>query len=207
MAKNRLIALGGNSPTNGAVEVIDMSQPYVMHVDIEGVADLILHAWNCESVEAKAGSAKGSKGKKSDDVESYVRRNGDKEICVPGEYLRMACCNAAKFRQDPRSPRKSAFDMCKAGFVVTTQLASLGATEWDYLHKCRAVIQRNAINRVRPAFRTGWKVGFDIQVLLPEYIDKAFLHDLLTMAGRLIGVGDFRPTYGRFVVTNYEKVL
>jgi hypothetical protein len=30
------------------------------------------------------------------------------------------------------------------------------------------------------------------------------LHDVIINAGRLIGVGDFRPTYGRFIVTKFD---
>lgn len=101
---NQLISLGGDrSPSNGAENGIAMTQPYSCSVTIEGVAPILFHAWNCESVESKGKAAKGSKEKKSDDVESYVYRNDKKEICVPGEYLRGAIIGAAKFQQDPRA--------------------------------------------------------------------------------------------------------
>jgi hypothetical protein len=41
-------------------------------------------------------------------------------------------------------------------------------------------------------------------VLVPEYIDQHWLLDTLSTSGRLIGVGDFRPTFGRFNITNFE---
>jgi hypothetical protein len=43
--------------------------------------------------------------------------------------------------------------------------------------------------------------------LLPEYIDAAFLHELVTMAGRLIGLGDDRPTFGRYQVVGWEILV
>ncbi|CAM8763037.1 hypothetical protein NCI_04919 [Burkholderia pseudomallei] len=43
-------------------------------------------------------------------------------------------------------------------------------------------------------------------VLTPEYIEPTDLHAVLTQAGILIGVADFRPTYGRFGVTKYQVV-
>jgi hypothetical protein len=95
-------------------------------------------------------------------------------------------------------------DITKAGLVCLTQLADLGTAEWDYLDARRVTIQRNGINRSRPAMRAGWKAEFDLQVLLPEYLDRAFVAGLLNDAGRLIGLGDFRPTYGRFTVTKFE---
>lgn len=202
--KNRLSAIGGEVPTNGAIETLEASMPYVATVAIQGTADMLFHRWNCEAVEAKGKAAKGSKAKKTDDVESYVYRNDDGIICVPGEYLRGAIITAAKFRQDPRSPRKSAMDLYKAGIVSLTPLASLGKKDWDYLHQCRVTIQRNSVTRSRPAFKAGWEVEFQLMVNLPEYIRPTDLQDVLMNAGRLVGLADFRPTYGRFVVAQFD---
>ena len=47
-------------------------------------------------------------------------------LCIPTEYFRMALIGAAKFKQDPRSPRKSAMDLFKAGVANLTDLCSLG---------------------------------------------------------------------------------
>lgn len=205
--RTKATAIGGESPTNGAASTIDMSLPYIAHVTLEGVADLLFHRWNVEGVEAKASAAKGSKAKKTDDVESYVYRDEAGELCLPGEYVRQSILHAAKFRQDPRSPRKSAMDLFKASVVSLTPLASLGVTDWDYLDKRRVQVQRNGITRVRPAMLKGWKAKFQLMVNLPEYVPQDVLHDVLVNAGKLIGVGDFRPTYGRFQVVSFETGL
>lgn len=193
-----------NTLSNGAEPVVLMGAPYCVHVVIEGVADLLFHRWNCEAVDAKARAAKNSAAKKTDNIESYVYRNDGGELCLPGEYLRQAIIGAAKFKQDPRSPRKSAQDITKAGVVSLTLLATLGTSQWDYEDRRRAVVQRNGVNRVRPAMRSGWRAAFDLMIVLPEYLDRAWVKDTLDMAGRLIGVGDFRPTFGRFTVVTYE---
>lgn len=190
--------------TNGAEEVISSSLPYQVNVTIQGAADFLFHRWNNEAVEAKAKAAKGSKAKKSDDLESYVYRNEDGELCVPGEYLRMAIVNAAKYRQDPRSPRKSAMDLFKAAVISITPLATLGVKDWDYEDRRRVVVQRNGITRVRPAMKAGWKASFDLQVNIPEYVDRNTLRETIEVAGRLIGLGDFRPTFGRFGIINFQ---
>lgn len=202
MAPAKVIAI--KEPTNGAVETISHSEPYAVAVTVEGSADFLFHRWNAEAVDEKAKAAKNSKGKKTDDVESYVYRTKDGELAIPGEYIRGSIINAAKFRQDPRSPRKSAMDLFKAAIVVTTPLASLGVKDWDYLDKRRVMIQRQGINRVRPAMRAGWEVTFDLLVMLPEYIDRNSLRETIESAGRLIGIGDFRPTFGRFGITNFK---
>lgn len=202
MASARIVAI--KEPTNGGEETISHSEPYAVAVTIEGTADILFHRWNAEAVDEKAKAAKNSKGKKTDDVESYVYRTEKGEIAIPGEYMRSSIINAAKFRQDPRSPRKSAMDLYKAAIVVITPLASLGAKDWDYLDKRRAPVQRQGINRTRPAMRVGWKATFDLMVLLPEYIDRQQLRETIESAGRLIGIGDFRPTFGRFGIIKFR---
>ena len=178
-----------SEPTNAGEHTIAHGQPYTVNVTIEGVADILFHRWNCEAVDTKAKAAKGSKAKKTDDIESYVYRNDKNEICIPGEYLRMAVIKAAKYHQDPRSQRKSAMDLMKASYVSLTDLASTGTKTWDYEDKRRVTVNRSGITRTRPALKAGWKAAFDI---------------MINMAGRLEGLGDFRPTYGRFVVTKFD---
>src|SRR5687767_14047151 len=93
------------TPTNDAAELISLEVPYIAEVTIEGVADILFHRWSNEAVEAKAKAAKGSAAKKTDDLESYVYRADNGNLALPGEYLRQSIIAAAKFRQDPRSPR------------------------------------------------------------------------------------------------------
>jgi hypothetical protein len=202
MATAKVIAI--KEPTDGGNEAISHSEPYAAAITIQGAADFLFHRWNSEAVDEKAKAAKNSKAKKNDDVESYVYRTVDGELAIPGEYFRGSIINAAKFRQDPRSPRKSAMDLFKAGVVVTSPLATLGVEKWDYLDRRRVMIQRQGINRTRPAMRVGWQVTFDLLIMLPEYIDKNALRETVESAGRLIGIGDFRPTFGRFGVIRFE---
>lgn len=190
--------------TNGGEATIDASQPYRIAVQLTGTSDLLFHRWNSQAVDEKAKAAKNSKAKKTDDIESYVYRNDDGELCIPGEYVRQAIVMAAKFRQDPRSPRKSAMDLYKAGVVPLSILASTGKKAWDYEDTRRVVIQRAGINRTRPALKAGWKAAFEFLVLTPEYIAPMDLHAVLTQAGVLVGIADFRPTYGRFGITSFE---
>lgn len=49
----------------------------------------------------------------------------------------------------------------------------------------------------------GWRTTVHLQVILPEYVDPTFLQEVMTNAGKLCGVGDFRPTFGRFQITRF----
>jgi hypothetical protein len=164
MSKKELDVIGGESPTNGAKEFIEFSVPYTVRVAIQGTADYLYHRWNNESVAEKTAAKKGSKAKKTDDVESFVYRSEEGILSIPGEQLRMSIVYAAKYRQDPRSSRKSAMDLYKAGIIVLTDLSPTGSKEWDYMDMRRVVIQRASVTRSRPALKKGWKVEFDIMV-------------------------------------------
>jgi hypothetical protein len=191
--------------SNDGETVIGMATPYVARVTIEGVCPILFHRYSVEAVKTKSGAGKNSKAKSEDDVESYVYRDDHGELCVPGSALKGALVGAARSRQDPRSPRKSAMDLYKAIIVPLTDLASTGKKVWDFLDQRRAVIQRNGICRTRPALAKGWRATFDVLVQAPEYLDPASLNALVADAGRLQGVCDHRPTYGRFQVVSFEE--
>lgn len=202
--------------TNDAAEMIAATVPYTAHCTIVGTSTILFHRWSNEAVAEKAAAAKGSKAKKEDNVESYVYRDHAGNVCLPGRYLVGSLIDprngAAKYKQDPRSPRKSALDLFRAGVVATTELAPIHsasnpdapAAMWDYLDAQRVTVQRAGVTRIRPAFLSGWKATVSLTVLTPEYIPPSLLLEVLTMGGRLVGVGDFRPTYGRFAVSSFD---
>jgi hypothetical protein len=207
------VALGGDVSNAGREDILT-EEPYVAHVTVKGVSPVLWHRWQSDAVEAKAAAKKGSAAKKTDNVESYVWRNEDNVICLPGIYLLGSLVDArngaAKYIQDPRSPRKSALDLYRAGVVALTDLAPITlsdgrlATEWDYLDRRRVTVQRAGITRERPAMNAGWTATVSFLINTPEYIKPADLLTVLTRGGQLVGVGDFRPTFGRFQVTKFE---
>ena len=196
--------------SNDAKEQIEFQNPYIASVEVEGTCPIIFHRWSIESVEEKSKAAKGSRAKKTDDVESYVYRDEEGYVCIPTEYFRQAIIQTARFKQDPRSPRKSAKDLMKAAIACDTELNRIEDTgrveskEWDYLFRCRVVIHGSAITRSRPAFKLGWKARFRLQILLPEYVSPQFLNELIALAGKINGVADQRPSYGRFQTTSFQ---
>jgi hypothetical protein len=204
-ASAKKVQMIGNA-SNDAASIIATDQPYRILAKIHGVAPYLFHRWSVDAVEAKSKAAKGSKAKKEDDLESYVYRDKSGVLCIPAEQFRMSIVLAAKFKQDPRSPRKSAMDLFKAATFPTEEYCSTGKKDWDYIDRRRVMVQRNGITRHRPALLAGWEVDVQLEVVLPEYVHPELLNEILQLAGRINGVGDFRPTFGRFQVTNF-KVL
>lgn len=204
--KSRLTELSGESPSNGADTFIEQQKPYRVEIELEGVCPLLFHRWNNESVAAKARAKKGSDEKKTDDTDSFMWKDERGFVCVPGEYVRQSVIHASKYEQDPRSPRKSLMDLMKAALVSLTELASLGVKEPDFMDMRRVVIQRSAVTRTRPAMRQGWKAKFVLMVNLPEYVPPQRLNHILQQAGRIVGLADFRPSFGRFNVISFKQL-
>lgn len=186
-------------------------QPYSVLLTLVGTEDVLFHRYDVDQVEAQAKAKKGSKEKKSDNVESYVHRTAEGNLGMPGINFKACLADAAKSFQDPRSPRKSARDMVRAALKVPGEgtfynQAGQPAAEWDYIDKRRVQVQRNAISRCRPALHKGWKLSLQVNVVDPEYIDADWLNELVVRAGRSIGLCDYRPDFGTFRVERFEVI-
>ena len=199
-----------NTTTEAAKEDrYEHERPYQAIVTIEGVAHLICHKFDCDEVEAKAKASKGSKTKKTDNIESYVYRVPDtNELGIPGKNIKAMLTSkkngAAKSFQDPRSKMKSAAEMMQASIFVEPEVATLGKKTWDFIDRSRMNVQNRGIVRLRPGFTRGWKLTFVVNVVQPSLVPPEFLRQVIDHAGSFCGLGDSRPDYGRFVVVKFE---
>jgi hypothetical protein len=199
-----LTETGPNS--NDGESAVLGSAPYRISFTIRGVADLLFHRWSNEDVEAKAKAKRGSAAKKIDNLEAYVWRDEDGMVCLPGTYVHKAIIEAGKFQQDPRSSRaKQACDLYRAAFFPVTMLYPLGP-KWEIEDRRRMVVNRSGITRTSPGFREGWEASFEFDIVLPEYVSDAMFYEALSLAGRVIGLAQYRPTYGRFSVVKFGRV-
>lgn len=175
----------------------DAPRPYAVEIQICGASDLLFNKWN---INGTAGQAS------RNDFESSVHRCPDGTLAIPGDYLRQAIIGAARYQKDQRSPLENAVEIYKAGIAVVTELASLGSRDWDCLdrRRVRSLGRSGAETRTRPAMFPGWRATFILEVLLPEYIRPDDLRSAIEDAGRFIGIGDFRPHFGRFTLTKFE---
>jgi hypothetical protein len=128
MASAKERSVEGN---NGASDTLTSEFPFMARALLRGTTDLLFHRWNTDEVAAKSAAMKSSVAKRTDNTESYLYRNQDGVICIPGEYVRQAIIHSAKYSPDPRSPRKSAMDLVKAGVQVMTALAPIGAAVFN----------------------------------------------------------------------------
>ena len=184
---------------------------FAVKVRIQGRQDILFHRWNDEDVQAKAEAKKGSEEKKRDNPEAYIYRNDEGFICIPGRYLVRSVVEAGRNFQDPRFKKKMAKDLVQAAVMADEILSPIlvngePVKQWEYEDRQRVCIMRSAITRTRPAFKKGWQADFTLISLVPDLVTPEFLRKLVDYAGLLGGLGDFRPTYGRFRVVHWEIV-
>lgn len=72
-----------------------------------------------------------------------------------------------------------------------------------YLDLRPVVVNRARVVRIRPTFKPGWELDFEIAVM-DDSIHSDLVNDILSLAGKTVGVGDYRPRFGRFMVTKFE---
>lgn len=72
-----------------------------------------------------------------------------------------------------------------------------------YLDVRPVVVQRARVVRIRPTFKPGWVLDFDMQITDAELPSK-MVHEIVALAGKAVGIGDFRPRFGRFSVTKFQ---
>ena len=189
-------------------------------IRVEGDAPLIMHSAagldtrhpaNIE--KAALTSKKGSNRTASDDarireLEAFlsIYWNDDDQPTLPASALRAALeTGARKLRQGPQ---------VREGVIVT----GVGALEYDKevygddietlcrtsQHTVPVVVQRSRILRTRAKFDTPWSINFTIDCD-DELVDRAQLEQWLDIAGRRVGLCDWRPeksgAYGRFHAT------
>lgn len=185
---------------------LQFDSPYRAIVKIRGVAMMLMHRYDPASVEAKANEGKGTKGKKTDNVESYVARDEDGYICMPAVNVKACLRTAGAAFQDPRSKRKSAKDLLRAAVFVEPELARIndGVKDWDFLDSRGACVNMSRITRVRPGFREGWTLDIEVRVGQPSLVPPEMLERVIRYAGDFCGLGDNRPDYGRFTIASIE---
>jgi hypothetical protein len=73
-----------------------------------------------------------------------------------------------------------------------------------YTDYSSVTIKTNRVMRTRPRFPE-WKTRFVIEYI-PSLLNEADVENFLILGGRIIGLGDYRPDYGRFEITEFTPL-
>lgn len=123
----------------------------------------------------------------------------DGSPCLPAEMIEAMMTEAAK--------KKRKGNHAKSGILVeqNARLEYEGPTDpdvmWksgDFLHKTGVKVRGSRIIRSRPIFRN-WAADLSVHYL-PNVLNKSDIEEFINIAGQYVGIGDWRPKFGRFTV-------
>lgn len=182
---------------------------------LKSVAPMLMNPMTEELLDALWSPAPGRKAKREQTpaqaAEEKVIRNSKGEIGIPQEYLLGALVTAGKFvKYDARK------NMSTSGSSLVPSFVSLNDMFYPFkdqdvkwvVDKRRGVLDNGgkqvAVCIVRPRFDT-WEI--DVSASFAD-IDASRVRQLFEYAGKVAGIGDFRPScsgpFGRFAVTKWE---
>jgi len=66
------------------------------------------------------------------------------------------------------------------------------------------VVNKSRVMRTRPIFQD-WALEFTVHYM-PDVLNKEDITGFMNVAGKYIGLSDWRPKYGRFIIESCESV-
>lgn len=189
---------------------------YTVDVQVEGIAPLMQHRFPLPDFAdlSKGGKKKTGEQDYSQEWREYLYATPEGDIYQPATHFDGCLVKAAAGYKIQGARGKTYKDLFKGNVFVSPdaifhnvkvpESLDADADKPLYLDVRPVVIQRARVVRVRPTFGIGWKLEFEISVL-DDQLPKNVLNDVLVLAGRTVGIGDFRPRFGRFIVTRFEE--
>lgn len=178
-------------------------------VSIKGIVPLLQarHLSPTEEAAITAMAVGKKKKKETSDQEQFdihAYKNSKGEFMQPSEMIEASMTKAAvNFRMEGK---KSYKDVLNGGVLIEPI---------EILHKNQNFVvdarwgknpsTRGAIWVVRPR-ADQWELEFDLTLLQDERVSEETLKQILQYAGLYVGIGAWRPKFGRFEVTSWEEI-
>jgi hypothetical protein len=176
---------------------------YKVEVKIKGVVPLLQHRFPTEKAEKKSVRSTGDRSEEyAKEAVNALYKDERGMIYQPADHILGALAKAAGDFKITGRGRKTYRDMFKSSVVVTPDAIPHEKPTWE-VDRRPVVIKGSRILRERPKFMD-WSLSFNIEVLEDQLPDEV-LKDVLEQAGK-VGIGDYRPRFGRFMVTKFERV-
>lgn len=173
-----------------------------VEVKIKGIVPLLQNRFVGE--EDESASQRTGVVDRSEDWRNALYSDEKIGIYEPSEHVWGSMIKAASNFQIPGRGKKTYKDLIKSGIVLEPDKIPLGKKEPDEIDKRPVVIRGSRILRQRPMMKEGWKLSFSVNIL-DEQLQPEVVKRILVHAGKYIGIGDFRPRFGRFEVIEFEE--
>ena len=174
-----------------------------VQVRIKGIVPLLQHRFPEEEHGANNSKKKSKVYDPETEAKKALYQNDQIGIYQPAEHLLCAMVRAGtSFKYEGKRTYK---DIISCGIAIEPDCIPLHKERKDYTIDARnAVVKRQRIIRWRPRFEE-WELEFDIVILDDQNISVSTLKEILETAGQW-GIGDYRPRFGRFQVTEWREL-
>lgn len=180
-----------------------------VHVTIRGLSPLIFQGKGLMEADGEESGKKKKSRPPEEEAKLRAHWTGKGEnrvLCIPWVMLYQSICSSAKsfkFRG-----QRTMGTVVAATITCTEDKISLGTAEFETLEEYVKIPPRTGamVKIGRPLIRE-WEVSFTM-IVDDELYDANVLHEIIRHAGKLIGIGAWRPElkgpHGRFEVTAFE---
>lgn len=188
---------------------------YTIQTKVKGIAPLMQHRFPMPEFETMGKGGHQQTGAKDyrEEWRQYLYTTSDGEVFQPAVHFEGAMVKAAAGFKITGKRGKTYKDLFQGNVFVapdeilhgikTPEILDTDGDKPLYLDMRPVVVNRARVVRIRPTFKPGWELEFEISVI-DDQIPSEIVFDVLNLAGKTIGIGDFRPRFGRFQVVHFE---
>jgi hypothetical protein len=196
---------------------------YTIDVTITGTAPLLQHKFPLATLKDLMDGARRKTGAPNYAQEWLATMyTHDGLLIQPATHIEAALVRAASGFRVKGSKNKTYKEVFKAYILVSPdeiphlrdgqpvpapgpELA-LHPTDHLSVNVQRVIVSRAAVARARLQISAGWTLAFVITVN-DDQIQPDVVQTILAEAGRAVGIGDYRPRYGRFAIKAFTARL
>lgn len=176
---------------------------YEINVKIESTSPLLMNRFAEEKAEEVIKRVTGVRIPEEIAVALYILPDG--KIYQPAAHIEGAFIKAAANFKITGRGKKTYKDLAKSSIFVEPE--AIVHEMQEYIIDKRPVVNpttRGRVIRARPRL-DDWSLSFKIKVLDDQF-PREVVKSILDYAGSSVGIGDYRPRYGRFMVTTFNIV-
>lgn len=183
----------------------------IIDVEIKGTSPLLQHRYAFkdeieDSVKKRSGTVDYSK--------EWIKALYWSEnigVYQPASHLEGALIKASANFQIPGKRKKTYKDSFKSAVFIKPDCIPLNlkGTPEELLKEGKIILDRRSVviirsrvERLRPCIND-WSLAFQIEIH-DDQISPQAVKEILDYAGKFCGIGDFRPRFGRFMVSSFS---
>lgn len=174
---------------------------YEIEVKLEGIVPILFN--RPFDITGSGGAKKTPETLKKEAIQR-LHMNG-KDICLPPLMLKNCLTTGAAKKGLKQHGRQGLAGFIGGGIFVQGDML-FGKKKPDFIHEHWGRIppgpKGSAVTLYRPALNEGWKLSFGLSVL-DDNISSDKLRQALEYGGLFVGLGAWRPEFGRFVVKKW----